>query len=61
MPAVAGDELVGLVRFVSAILTLALLPDAAFLAACVGRTDLDHSWGSNSKEAALTKNLVHPY
>ena len=52
-------EFVGLVRFVSAILTLALLPDALFLAACVGRNDLDRlqPQGSSSNQESRASLL----
>ena len=52
-------EFVGLVRFVSAILIFALLPDAPFLAACDGRNDLDwlQSQGSSSNQASRASLL----
>ena len=52
-------ELVGLVRFVSAILTFALLPEVPFLAACVGRTDLDRlqPQGSSSNQESRASLL----
>ena len=52
-------ELVGLVRFVSAILTFALLPDALFLAACVGRSVLDRlqPQGSSSNQESRASLL----
>ena len=52
-------EFVGLVRFVSAILTFALLPDAPFLAACDGCNDLDRlqSQGSSSNQESRASLL----
>ena len=52
-------EMVGLVRFVSAILTFALLPEAPCLAACVGCNDLDRlqPQGSSSNQESRASLL----
>ena len=52
-------EFVGLVRFVSAILTFALLPEVPFLAACVGRNDLNRlqPQGSSSNQESRASLL----
>ena len=50
-------EFVGIVRFVSAILTLALLPEVPFLAACVGRNDLLQPQGSSSNQESRASLL----
>ena len=52
-------ELVGLVKFVSAVLTFVLLPEITFLAACDGRDDLNRlpPQGSSSNHKSRTSLL----
>ena len=53
-------ELVGLVKFVSEVLTFVLLPEITFLVACVGRDDLNrlpqHESSSNHKSRTSLLN-----